>query len=41
MQYANSVIDDVLKDPLYNPILVVRVGNAWLEVNAISFPFVD
>jgi hypothetical protein len=35
------MIDDVLKDPLCNAILVVQVGNAWLEVNAISFLFVN
>jgi hypothetical protein len=41
MQDANSVVDDILKDPLCNSILVMQVGNARLEVNAIQFPFVD
>ena len=41
MQYANSVVDDILKDPLYNAILVMQVGNVGLEVNAFQFPFVD
>ena len=35
------MIDNILKDSLCYTILVMRVGNAWLEVNAIQFLFVD